>query len=236
MLGLVTTFYNEMNRSRMAELETCLALNRLAFDWICVLAEGVTESPIKGINEWWFVSSRPMYCDALKAASASSPDDVVVIANCDIRVPRESLQLIDANIQPGQAYCLTRWENGSVWNVEYSQDAWVFRGRPMLRGGMGRYRFGVPGCDNRFAAELRAAGYAVLNPSRSIRTWHYHESAVRTATNCGEHRVDLPYLYVWPHELGEEPLYRQPERQPLGDSAYFTPRKGLNLRNRPGRP
>ena len=69
---------------------------------------------------------------------------------------------------------------------------------------------GVPGCDNRIAAELLYRyGYNVLNPSKSIKTYHYHPSGDSTrmylnsdySRNC---YVEGPYEHLTPHKLDYE--------------------------------
>lgn len=220
MFRLVTTYYRERNPLRRQELDLCLSLNCSTFDSVVVLAENVYDPANGRIGCWQRTSRRPLYSDAVATASGFDADDVVVIANCDIIVPRESLELIESRIARDDAYCLTRWEPGrGVWNVDYSQDAWAFRGAPRLPENAGDFRFGVPGCDNKFAAELQRIGYRVLNPSRSIATYHWHATGQRTATNVPSCRVELPYLYVAPHRLGDSPAYRTPDHKPQGGSA-----------------
>ena len=56
---------------------------------------------------------------------------------------------------------------------------------------------GKPGCDNRFAYELRAAGLRVLNPASSIIALHLHASDIRNYVH-GPDTVQGAYAAVVP--------------------------------------
>jgi len=218
-----TTYYDEPNRDRAAELDLCLHLNSDAFDLTYVISEvqNYREPKPFGI----YGKRRPgrqTFANLLAEVDCACGDDIVVIANCDIIIPDSSLQMMAGNLKPGEVYCLTRWDiMGSgirLYDSASSQDAWVFRGPPKQNIG-GEYFFGHPGVDNRFAAELNDAGYRVLNPSRDIRTYHLHLTGHRP-NNKPENRVPLPYLFVAPHRLGEEPIYKRPTRASRRASAF----------------
>lgn len=209
---LFTTYYEPRNEARRQELDLCLQMNCQAFDSVTILTEGPGRPAwFNGLGDNWGI--RPQYANAILSASHAG-DGVVVIANSDIIIPQSSLEQIDCNLRPNEAYALTRWditENGiRLFDRVHSQDVWAFRGPPKPNIG-GDYFFGVPGCDNRFAYELQAAGYEVLNPSRDIRTYHLHLSGYRPG-NKPENRVPGPYLFVKPHHLGEKPQYSTPFR------------------------
>lgn len=55
---------------------------------------------------------------------------------------------------------------------------------------------GLAGCDNRLAYELTQAGLEVLNPSRTIKTFHFHDTAIRSnADSSGQQIVRIPPPY-----------------------------------------
>jgi hypothetical protein len=182
MFRLFTTYYREPHPDRREELDLCLSLNCATFDSTCVLADNV-EKPHWFRGHWKSQPERQTYQQLIQWAqgmcAGNEPsvadddmrdrlgrpplpsDDIVVIANCDILLDRRQLDVIAENLQANECYALTRYDfapktGARLWNVDYSQDAWVFRGPPMLDIG-GGYPFGVPGCDNRFAHELDAA-------------------------------------------------------------------------------
>jgi hypothetical protein len=208
---LYTTQYIEPNPARAQELASCLQANEGVFD--------IVRAPCEGGG-----SPRQRYRDMLDyAAGEAGPDDIVVLANCDIIIQADALKLIGESLRAGEMYALSRWEGPAPHNCEWSQDVWAFRGPPKVAGG--DYFFGVPGCDNRFAHDADASGYRVLNPSKSIVTVHVHQSRIRTATNSIAFRIDPPYLLIKPHCLGE-----QAQRRRIGDNGQF--RDALPLHRR----
>jgi hypothetical protein len=209
-LRLFTTYYNERKLARRRELETSLALNSPAFDELCVLAEGV-EGPGPGNCIWRNLPERQTYRAVLNWAKIAGQDDVSIVANCDIVIPILSARRIAATIERNELYCISRYEVGPrgslvLYDADYSQDVWAFRGSPPeIAGG---YFFGIPGCENTFAREADALGWKILNPARSIQTIHLHDSHIRTATNSTSYRLPPPYLFIEPAYLGEEPAKR----------------------------
>lgn len=209
---LVSTYWQAGHAERQAELETCLRLNELAFDCVTILSERVPR-PSWFRGRWFEGSQRQTFADLIALAADTAADDVVVLANTDIIMLTESLAVIETHIRPGEAYALSRWDllaDGQLprlFNCRSSQDTWVFRGPPRAAIG-GHYRH-APGCDNRFAHEIAAAGYRVTNPARTIQTWHLHRVPIRN-TNRAEDRIPLPYLFIRPARLGAAPCYHCP--------------------------
>ena len=102
-------------------------------------------------------------------------------------------------------YCLTRSEivKGEIVPFEeahpdaqskakHSQDVWIIKGQ--ARKVHGPFHIGVPGCDNRIAAELHQAGYKISNPSDEIICVHHHAEEERNYTMIN--RIPPPYLWV----------------------------------------
>jgi hypothetical protein len=58
----------------------------------------------------------------------------------------------------------------------------------------GNFTLGMRGCDNRIAAEFEIAGYRVSNPSKSIRSYHVHNSGIRNYTTTDV--IPKPYLTI----------------------------------------
>ena len=147
--------------------------------------------------------------------AACDPEGVNVIANSDIYFSTESLERIvgfyrdPANHRTCMA--LSRWEvqdhaqreSATLWDHRDSQDVWIFRGKPDVPGA--DFTLGIPGCDNRIAKVILDAGYTVINPSRTIKSYHLHTSGYRTyGTGRGGTKRDVipgPYHRITPHEL-----------------------------------
>ena len=91
------------------------------------------------------------------------PRYINVIANADIII-ENSVHL--HSIAEGEAWALSRWEDGQLYNHKDSQDVWIVRGRPPKELiNLLTFDMGVPGCDNRLAWELQKF-YRVSNPSK----------------------------------------------------------------------
>jgi len=134
-------------------------------------------------------------------------DKINILANGDIFFDDTSQLEKIFHIPYNVCYALSRWElpeggkpgEGKLFDRADSQDVWIFRGRLNLLPGFGSYNMGILGCDNRLAWELDHNGYGVLNPSKTIKTWHYHNSKYRTYRE--QPLVPPPYLYISPTEL-----------------------------------
>ena len=106
---LLTTYYKEPRTSRRTELDLCLAMNAMAFDRVCVLSESA-ECAV----DCRTLSRRQKYSDLIAwAVAESGPDDINVIANCDIVIPERSIRIMERELTPLQVYCLSRYEIGA---------------------------------------------------------------------------------------------------------------------------
>ena len=128
-----------------------------------------------------------------------------IIANADISFD-ETIRRA-ASLGPNECFALSRYDlNGSLFDTPYSQDTWIFRGKPNLSPGFANFSMGVPGCDNRLLWELQESGYVLSNPSRTIKTWHHHDSSYRSYVLENIQPIPPPYALLAPHELGAKNL------------------------------
>jgi hypothetical protein len=138
MNRVYTTYYNERKPERRRELDLCLAINSTLFDRLCVMSENV-QGPGALNAEWRVVNQRQTYAGVLAwIGEAAAPDDLSVITNCDIVIPPDALRLIEQHIGEREMYCLSRYEAGhggklDLYDAEYSQDVWAFRGKSAIR-------------------------------------------------------------------------------------------------------
>ncbi|MFC1694685.1 hypothetical protein ACFL1C_00950 [Pseudomonadota bacterium] len=202
-----------MDEQRSSELRRCLKLNVDSdfIEEICVFAEGgeelLPENPKIKVRQ---VSQRPTYSSYFDWISElAGQDDISIIANTDIYFDQQ-LRFFSYWAIPSQcALALARWETSALRKSTLldrndSQDAWIFRGP--LKEVKGDFCVGVPRCDNRMLNELKQAGYEVINPSFSIRSYHLHEGVREEYQNDNlEHFVEPPYAYLWPHNLWSLP-------------------------------
>jgi hypothetical protein len=213
MIRLIVNRWNETNARRKAELDLCARKNAENPHLEVVVVES---------------QDRPTYATMIEAANAriSSPDDISIIANADIYFD-DTIRLA-VTMDPKQAYALRRWNvnrNGSVTLCSYAgTDSWVFRGH--ISGIFADMPIGTWATDVRLNAEIAAAGYTLLNPARSIKSYHVHASGVRNYPVRNDHSGRE--LRVSPHALGESPSESPmiPPRGGLAASSYYSPPVG----------
>ena len=186
MIRLFYNYYEDKNPARKREINMCLQRN-LSNKFINTI---IIESDQKLSYNYFFQQINKI----------TTPDDINIICNSDIFF--DDTIALASNIKEKEVYALTRWdwknENSSIFfNRADSQDVWIVRGK--VENVYGDFTLGIRGCDNRIAHEFHKAGYNVLNPSRSIKTYHVHNSAVRNYTF--KDVVQPPYLTVEPYTL-----------------------------------
>lgn len=189
------------------------------WDYLSACLESLNSKGLKkngGITELikWKFSGRPTINHILKLIDLKTEDGIGTlnnIANSDIffgsnedDIAYEShFDLISKN--PNTCYALSRWDYAGGDNYVHfdradSQDVWMFYGKPKPMNVP--YCLGKAGIDNRFAYELNQAGYNVLNPSKTFKTYHLHKSNVRNYIDQNgqvKDRVPPPYLLVKPY-------------------------------------
>jgi hypothetical protein len=83
-----------------------------------------------------------------------------------------------------------------------SQDTWIFKGGVNQVSGAD-FTMGIAGCDNAIAHLLEQHGYNVINPSRTIKTYHLHLTNIRNYTDISGNaiqRIQPPYKLINPTE------------------------------------
>ena len=214
-VNLFTTFYQDKNQQRFEELKHCLRENsKVNFGTIHIVTEDVTVKPI--IDELTapricridFVEKRPTFNNFFEVMSMGEyKNDLNIICNSDIFFtdldPILNIYGLTEHIK-NTCLALSRWDclvDGRAvhWDAPDSQDTWVFFGRPRLRTTI-EFGMGISGCDNRLAWEFVNAGYNVINPSKSVKTYHYHLSNVRNYIENGavKETIPPPYFLVKP--------------------------------------
>lgn len=174
--------------ARVKELNDTLEANMMlgVFDEIVPMSNG---------------EERLRYGNVFRLAAEKYPGRVCVLANADIQFDYTARYLPGA-VGEKRLVALTRWENGSTPRMigQYrderlysgSQDVWAFSGGELV--GIGdRIPLGYIGCDQAIAGEAMNAGYAVVNPALSIRTWHNHANSTR-----GQDEVSVIGTYAYP--------------------------------------
>lgn len=208
-----TCWYNESNDARRAELLE--ALNRTLFcsniDKVILLCENCkppfTHEKLVSIA----LDERPTYSLFFKIMNDIGDfEDIVVMGNTDIYPSNDISKL--QQLGRDQAFAFSRWDLEStsnearLFNRKDSQDVWAFR-HPIKINKDADFGLGIPGCDNRIAKVISEHGYELVNPSKSIRFFHLHETGVRNY-KVGKDRVTGDYALADPVYLKEENLYK----------------------------
>lgn len=201
---LVTQFYIPDNIERYQELKFCAKENikNNEIDKIIFVVDEVIDQRLLPQNKKVSIEKlekRPTYRDLFNIAmnSLKGEDGILIISNSDIFYMEEDIQKISNTLLANESMALSRWEyypgkdplHHDTWD---SQDSWIFRNT--ILPGEYNIKLGIPGCDNRIAFELQKAGYEVKNPSKSIKSYHYHVSKFRTYND--DDRIGEPYLFI----------------------------------------
>jgi hypothetical protein len=185
-IALIQQFYRTAVPGRQEELDTCLRhnLENALIDEVHLLTEeplDLCAFPHPHKIRQTVIAERLTYARALGYANDTDPHgrNVWLLANADIWFDGSLSALADV-AWDGVAFALTRHEIRADGTVELmvpefahgSQDAWVFKTPVPVERMFTAFALGIPGCDNRIAHELIAAGYKVLNPSQTIVARH----------------------------------------------------------------
>lgn len=148
------------------------------------------------------IQPRPTFNDTFSITKNFSNDDIFVFANSDIYF--DETLLLASSIEHNWCYALTRYDihrsRIRFFDRADSQDVWIFRGHiPHIENA--DFYYGIAGCDNAIAYLLEQNGYKVTNPSLSIKTYHLHESGLRTFNYKTMEKVPPPYKLLKPTTL-----------------------------------
>jgi hypothetical protein len=186
MIRLFYNYYEDKNPVRKKEIDMCLQKNLDNKLMTTIIIES---------------ASKPTYDSFFKQINkVTGPDDINIICNSDIFFDETIAHV--ASIKDKEVYALLRWEWFNPNHITHSdrpdsQDTWIFKGK--MENVVGNFTLGVRGCDNRIAYEFMAAGYTVSNPSRTIKTYHVHNSGIRNYTMADV--VPPPYHTLGPTSL-----------------------------------
>lgn len=219
--NLFINYYVDPNPERRQELDNCLFKNMLTGsvdniiavcsieDYRILKAKTVIHHRSeKLIPIIWH--RRPTYNDLFAMMRYfDSPENLNIICNTDIVIPTSTIELAPLYLKyRGHCLALSRWDvfdplnyQGSavLFDRADSQDTWMFLGGVGATEGAD-FTLGIAGCDNRIAYLLEHRGYTVLNPSRKLRTYHYHLSGIRNYMQGDRpaHTISGPYKLIAP--------------------------------------
>ncbi len=201
MINLFINHYTDNNVNRNDELLKCLRLNinNPLIDNIFCICNNEGDSPLLDDDRVsvLILKSRPSYNVFFQIIEKyTNENDWNIVANTDIYFD-STITLIHKYTKPKTLLALTRWEvlgtQTKFLNRADSQDTWIFKGYPKVNCD---FQMGVPGCDNVLADRFHKAGWFVINPSKTIKTYHLHNTNVRNYN--ANNRLQPPYKLIQP--------------------------------------
>lgn len=215
--NIYLNLYQDKHPTRQHEIEACLLKNleNKDFDrFIIVISKDDREylkSLVKEDERVYIVvmDDRPTYNFYFKLTH-QYPDDINIIANTDIVIESDTIKRLKGWNWRNYCLALSRWDylddTMSAARSKHhanrdSQDVWAVKGR-FKSIPEADFPLGKKGCDNRIAYLLDKY-YIVINPSQSIRTFHYHLTNIRNYAPHGTSKdlVLPPYMMVVPTKL-----------------------------------
>lgn len=210
LMNLLIEYHTPKNTERNREYIQCIEnnINSKLFKTITIFAEDDLPSNISdsSIVKVVRTDKRRKYKDFFNYCNDNYMGQICVLSNTDIYFDN-SLKFIESVDMNNRLLALTRWDEEDGLAVlhdkeessRFSQDTWIFKPIVSFKNSSnisgGDFYMGIPGCDNRIAAEFHLSGYKVSNPCLSIKSYHLHNSRYRTYTN--DNRINKPYLYVY---------------------------------------
>ena len=208
MVRIIQNYYIDPIPKRQEEIENCLYMNMVSgADEVVLFTE---DSPVGDKIVVVPFKGRPTFNDYLHYINlVADEDDVSIICNSDIFFLPKDIAVIHTKIRYDEAYVLSRWDvtgKGDVlFDRDDSQDTWVFKGKVGYVEDADE-PLGKAGIDNAIAERLQRKGYTVLNPSKTVKSFHLHKTQIRRYNPIDA--VSKPYLLVKPHYINEKPQYR----------------------------
>lgn len=201
---LIIPFYTDKSKERNEELIKCYERNLACteLDEIVLVIDDNTKVKRDSKVTIKYVQSRPTYIDLFKIANMHNNNGVSIIANTDIYFDDINLIKLKHTISEDMCFALSRWDEDKSGeyihhNSRDSQDVWVFKGHINTQMD-GDFFMGLPGCDNRIAYEIGKAGYAIRNPSITIKSYHLHLTQVHNYERTEKFIVPMPYRLLPP--------------------------------------
>lgn len=211
-IHLYIQYFKHKNKLREKELNYCTKHNikNTAFDKVHILLEKEEDRQDWMNNPKVVVKNfgkRMTFKDFVEYANEqnSIQNNIHVLTNLDMFFDNDILKLKLSNID-NHLVSLTRWnidvatKKATFFNVNCSQDTWIWKGVVDLNLFDLDYYLGEPGCDNSVCGEFHEAGYKVINPSLDLKSYHLHQDTTRNYSDDDVVRKRLYLLYptdVW---------------------------------------
>jgi hypothetical protein len=209
VINLFFPYYNCGHEERQQEIELCLIQNlgNKAISKIIVLIDDNSVLPIDDAKiTTIYLDSRPTYKKWIELTSELSLNGVSVLCNSDIYFDESVKRLNDIVDSPAKFVALSRWEVVKKHthlhpNPHWSQDVWAMNCKNYLSKEMLHqldFPIGVPRCDNKIAYLFGIFGWEVFNPCGHVKSFHVHETEMRTYHKKLDLRIIGGVAYVHP--------------------------------------
>ncbi len=183
-VNLFQSVYTDKSEARDKELQFCFEHNRknsFFTRYFTIVGDG-----------------RPTFNDLFRMTE-QYPNCINILSNSDIYFPQEFERIKEIDWRKKKiCLALSRWDlmkTGQLQHFDFpdTSDVWIFLGvMPQLKGA--DFTMGKPGCDNRINYLIEQAGFEMFNPSKDIRTIHYHLTQVRYYQDID--RIPPPYRLI----------------------------------------
>ena len=211
---LITTYYESDNLYRKNEIIQCLINNNdnkyikriyLLNDKIYPLDFLQDESKIIQIVVDDDNKKRLGFDYAFSFINSTLIGQKCILANSDIFFDNSLSHLENFNLN-NYFLTLSRYEDTNKTQLAsaWSQDAWIFTSPCRIDKNLCKFKFGTLGCDSKLNYLAYKENYNIVNPSKTIFSFHLHASNIRTYNK--EYRIDKPHIWVnssFLHEKGQ---------------------------------
>jgi hypothetical protein len=205
MIVLYLHYFKCEKKERKKELDFCVKhnINNSSIDKIYLLLENENNLENWMINsktEIVNVNKRMNFKDMFEFINGVEKDDINIICNLDMFFDN-NISLLKEKELDNVFIALTRWnidvvaKKANFFNVNCSQDTWIWKGKVNLSELDLNFGFGEPGCDNAICGEFHEAGWKVINPSLDLKSYHLHQETTRSYTDDDVVRKRLFLLY-----------------------------------------
>ena len=192
----IAQYFEPQNSERMQEILLVIRLNceNAQIDEIVLLNEKIYDTSvlrhpkIRQIN----IGRRLTYKTVFDFTKDHFGNDVLILlSNLDITFDANDLDDVKHLDLRDTVLALSRYDVTDIKtrsarffryfeDVSCSQDTWIYTSlRREFSDDFDIY-LGIPGCDGRLSCLLSDMGISVINPSLTIRTYHYHLTDLRT--------------------------------------------------------
>ncbi|WP_342804833.1 exostosin family protein [Alteromonas sp. M12] len=216
MVNVFFPYYQCGDSDRQKEIDHCLFenINNKAISKLIVLIDDNSSLPFSDAKITIIsLDSRPTYKKWIELTKELHLDGISVLCNSDIYFDHSINFLVKILDKPLSFVALSRWEliKGQTSlhpNPHWSQDVWALHcdnnlSKEMLQ--LLDFPMGVPRCDNKIVYLFGIYGWEVFNPCKQVKSYHVHETELRTYQKKLDDRILGGVAYPHPENKFDVP-------------------------------